>query len=70
MHRNYLLITYYQVKVRKEEEAQGAQHVRLLENERQQLVTLGDEFHKSTSENMITLIATSQAALIKNNKKV
>ncbi|EHL30159.1 hypothetical protein [Legionella drancourtii] len=48
----------------KEEGAQGASTREAMENERQQLVLLGEEYHKNEGEHN-NLIASSQAALIK-----
>ncbi len=48
----------------KEEGAQGAGTREAMENERQQLVLLGEEYHKNEGEHN-NLIASSQAALIK-----
>lgn len=52
----------------KGEEAQGALTRESLENERQKLVTLGEDFHKLELEQS-NLIATSQAFLIKQTKE-
>lgn len=48
----------------KEEEAQGSLTREALERERQQLISLGDEFHKTHGQHDY-LIAESQSALIK-----
>lgn len=48
----------------KAEEAQGGNTRESMENERQQLVTLGEEYHKKEGEHS-NLIANSQASLIK-----
>lgn len=48
----------------KGEEAQGASTREIIENERQQLVKLGEEFHKAQGQHD-NFIATSQSVLIK-----